>query len=174
MEKTNRHHSALFNFFNSPIPIFIALGIIIVVLLVYIKSLYSSVTLYTFGGYNDDITFLNGTIYIGRDINHFGDSKIKYDGKDITLYDFEIGYFIGDFKLASIEAEDELKEKGASLKTILENNDFSFTESHIDSKFFSEENIANLDKFVFKIKGKDKKGKEISIEVPLNVNKITK
>ena len=127
-----KNNSKAFNFFNSPIPIFITLALIILVLLFYIKSISYGVTLYSFGGYNDDLTFLNGTIFIGRDVNYFGDSKIKYDGKDIELYDFEIGYYIrredGDIKLTTINSIEDMKDKGASLKSILENLNLSFSE----------------------------------------------
>lgn len=178
MEKnTKNNESSLFKFFNSPIPIIIVLGLLVLVLLLYIKIIANSVTLYSFGGYNDDITFLNGTIYIGRDVNYFGDSKIKYDGKDIELYEFEIGYYIrreeGDIKLVAVNSLEEMKDKGASLKSIFENSDFSFTESHKDANFLSDINVENLDKLIFKVQGKDKNGKEVKMEVPLEISKIT-
>lgn len=178
MEKNSKSDkSSLFKFFNSPIPIIIVLGLLVVVLILYIKIIANSVTLYSFGGYNDDITFLNGTIYIGRDVNYFGDSKIKYDGKDIELYEFEIGYYIrraeGDIKLAVVNSIEDMKDKGASLKSIFENSDFSFTESHKDANFLSDVNVENLDKLIFKVQGKDKKGNEVKMEVPLEISKIT-
>lgn len=178
MEKNSKSDkSSLFKFFNSPIPIIIVLGLLVVVLLLYIKIIANSVTLYSFGGYNDDITFLNGTIYIGRDVNYFGDSKIKYDGKDIELYEFEIGYYIrreeGDIKLVAVNSIEDMKDKGASLKSIFENSDFSFTESHKDANFLSDVNVENLDKLIFKVQGKDKKGNEVKMEVPLEISKIT-
>lgn len=172
-----KNNSKIFNFFNSPVPIIIVLSLCIVGLLMYIKLNPNRGSLYSFGNSTEDITVSNGTIYIGRDINHFSNSKITFEGKDTKLYNFEIGYYIknGDIynPIVTLKTLEEINEEGASLKQIIENSDFSFTENHQDAKFLSEENVKNIVNLVFKIKGQDKKGDEISIEVPLEVNEIT-
>ena len=96
----------------------------------------------------------------------------------MEIYDFTIGYFIKEnneyLKISSSESLPEMKENGVKLTQLLENTDFTFTETHKEAKYFNSSNIKNIKNLVFRINGVDKKGKEINIEIPLEVNKITK
>lgn len=172
-----KNKSASFKFFNSPIPIIVVLFLFSVFLLIYIKYISGSTTLYTFSSVEGDYKFYNGTIYIGRDINYMGDTKMIFDGEDILLSDFEIGYYIksnDDYIPISVVTKNDNIEGNGSLKKILEQTNFSFMEEHgDDAKFLSKENIKNIENLVFRINGKDKKNKDVSVEIPLEVSKLT-
>lgn len=179
MKKTKKktNNEAIKEFFNSPIPIIIVLIALSITLLIYSRYLIKANKLYQFSGYKENISIMNGTIYTNYDINYFGDSKIYYDGKDIELKEFEVGYYIKDGSsyndISIIKNNEEIGET-ASLKLLLNTTDFSFTETHKDSIYLSKENIKNLDNLVFRIKGIDKENKDIEIEIPLVATKINK
>ncbi len=182
-EKLNKKESKIFRFINSPIPIIVVLILFSIGLMCYSRYLINSTTLYTFSGVGENFWFSNGTIYIGRELNYFGDSKVRYTGKDMKLYNFEVGFYIKDesvYHEISIMSgydvkDDEGNKLGASLVEILESTDFSFTETHnSDTLYLSDKNIKNLNNLVFKVKGYDEKDNEINIVVPLEIEKISR
>ncbi len=145
--------------------------------MVYNRVLSKSVSLYTFSGYEEDYSFLNGTIYISNSINYFGDTKVVYTGENLTLKDFEMGFYIKEgvtYKTISTTKMNEDAGKSAKLKDILYKTDFSFTEVHKESQFLSKDNMNSIDKLVFRIKGIDNKDKEVDIEIPMIVESISK
>ncbi len=167
--------------FGSPYTIIVVLMIFIVALLVYAKVLMRSNKVYTYSGYTKDFSFFGGAIYEGPIVNYFGDSKVLYTGEDETLYDYEVGYYIkyeDGYEPVSIAKSRATTEdgstKGASLKEIVGGTTFSFTETHKDAKFMSRENMENLENLVFRIVGENEDGEEISYEVPMTIEKITK
>lgn len=176
------HNSKLFKFLNNPVPIIVVLMLLVIGFMFYTRFLIKNVNVYTFSGFEDNYSFLNGTIFTGHDVNYFGDTKIIYTGEDIKLKNFEIGYYIKTsttYREISImngyeSIKDENEIKYAKLKDILEKTNFSFTETKDDAKFLSKENIAKLDSLVFRITGTDEFDKDIEIEIPLEVTKITK
>lgn len=176
-KKKKKTSETIKQFFNSPISIIIALIILSISLLIYSRYLIKVNEVYQFSGYKENISILNGTIYTNYDVNYFGDSKIYYDGEDIELKEFEVGYYIKDgsnYNDISIVKNNEEIGESASLKLLLNTTDFSFTETHKDSMYLSKENIKNLDNLVFRIKGVDKEDKDIEIEIPLVATKINK
>ena len=60
------------------------------------------------------------------------------------------------------------------MKKIVAGTSFSFTETDKDAVFLSKENVDNLKNLVFKISGKNKKGDEVKIEIPMVIEKVTK
>ncbi len=170
----------VFKVINSPISIIIVLALLVVGLMLYSRFLIKSTTLYRFSAYTEDFSIINGTVFTNHNLNYFGDSKVIYTGKDMDLYDFKVGYYIkNDNEYTTIgeyKGLDTANEEGAhaSLKEILLNMDLSFTETHKDAEYMSEENIKNIDKMVFRITGKDKDDKDINIEIPVDVEKVTK
>lgn len=182
-EKLNKEDSKVFRFINSPVPIIVVLILFSIGLMCYSRYLINSTTLYTFSGLGEDFWFSNGTIYIGRDLNYFGDSKVRYTGKNIKLYNFEVGYYVKDenvYHEISIMSgydvkDDDGNKLGASLVEILESTDFSFTETHnSDTLYLSDNNVKNLHNLVFRVKGYDEKDNEINIVVPLEIEKISR
>lgn len=182
-EKLNKEDSKAFRFINSPVPIIVVLILFSIGLMCYSRYLINSTTLYTFSGLGEDFWFSNGTIYIGRDLNYFGDSKVRYTGKNIKLYNFEVGYYVKDenvYHEISIMSgydvkDDDGNKLGASLVEILESTDFSFTETHnSDTLYLSDNNVKNLHNLVFRVKGYDEKDNEINIVVPLEIEKISR
>lgn len=167
------------DFLMGPYAIIVVLIAFAIGLLAYTRFLAKSDTLYMFAGYEKNFSFFGGTIYEGLNVNYFSDSKVLYTGEDISLYDYELGYYIkddGEYRPISVTKSHDVKEnsKGASLKEVLMGTGFSFTETHRDAVFLSKENIDNLDNLVFLIRGKDAKGEEIKMEIALEVDKITK
>lgn len=184
MEKKNqnKNESTLFKIINSPNLIIAVLVLFAIGLMIYNRFLINSVTLYNFYAYEEDFSIMNGTIFVGYDVNYFGDSKISYMGEKMSLYDFEIGYYIKkDGKYYEISkmtgykmSDDEAEKVGANLEDILNKTDFSFTEVHDDAMFLSEDNIKNIDNLIFRIQGIDEEGEKVDIEIPLEINKVTK
>ncbi len=179
----NKEVSKAYRFFNSPVPIIVVLILFSIGLMFYSRYLINSTHLYTFSGIGDDFWFSNGTIYISRNLNYFGDSKVKYTGKDMKLYNFEVGFYVKEdstYREVSIMSgydvkDDDGNKLGASLVELLESTDFSFTETHnSDTLYLSDRNIKNLENLVFRVKGQDEKDNEIDIVVPLDVEKISK
>ncbi len=165
------------DFLKSPFSIILVLMIFSMLLMIYNRYLIKVSTLYNYSGYDKNFTILNGSIYSGFDINYFGDSKIIYNGEDIKLIEFKIGYYIKDknnyITISEITKESD-KETSISLKEIISSSDFSFTEVHRKATFMSKENLEKIEGLIFKINGKDESEKEVNIEIPLDVVKITK
>lgn len=169
---------------NSPISIIVVLILFSIGLLIYTRYLVRCNKIYTFSGYSSDFSFFGGTLYEGPNVNFFGDSKVLYTGENVELYDYEVGFYIkyGEDDYSPISAmtgidtreDDTSKQEGASLKDILSGTDFSFTENHKGAKYLSIKNMENLENLVFRITGKDGEGNSIDMEVPLEVEKITK
>lgn len=175
MNKNNKH--VIIEFLKSPHAIFLVLVLFIIGLLIYTRFLVKANTLYSFSGYEENFSILNGTIYVGRDINYLGDSKIVYTGDDLTLKDFEIGYYLeleDSYEPISVVEKNDDVGDSIDLVELLAKTDFSFTEMHKDAKFISDKTIDNIDKLVFAIKGKDTDDKEVDIILPLEVFKLTK
>ncbi len=181
MEKTKKNKGiSIKKILESPYSIIVVLILLVVSLLAYSRFLIKANILYSFSGYTEEFSFYDGTIYVGSLVNHFGDSKVSYTGKDVTLYEFEVGYYIkkGE-KYTPISTTDgyeieEKNKKGVSLKDLLASTSFSFTEMHKNAVFLSHENIGNIENLVFKVTGQNKKGEKIEIEIPMIVEKITK
>lgn len=183
MESQNQQNNKnlMMRIINSPISIIIVLILFSVLLMIYSRYLVKSTNLYTFSGYKDKFYFMGGSIFIGRDLNYFNDSKVDYSGEDMELYDFELGYYIKDedvYKEISItegyEVGEDKEKIGASLKELLAKTTFSFSEVHKEALFLSKDNIELIKNLVFRINGKNKKGESIEIEIPMDVEKITK
>ncbi len=170
----------VFKVINSPISIIVVLALLVVGLMIYSRFLINATTLYRFSAYTEDFSIINGTIFVNHNLNYFGDSKVIYTGNDMKLYDFKVGYYIkngGKYTtIGEYKGLDTAKEEGASasLKEILLNMDLSFTETHKNAEYMSVENIKNIEKMVFRITGKDKDDKDINIEIPVDVEKVTK
>lgn len=177
-KKTKKNRTnVVINFLKSPHAIFLVLILFIIGLLIYTRFLTKATLLYSFSGYEEDFSILNGTIYVGHEVNYFGDSKIVYTGESLNLKDFEIGYYIkydDSYEAISVTKKNEDVGDSIDLKEFLLNTDFSFTETHKDAKFISNKTIDNIDKLVFAVRGKDANDEEVNIIVPLEISKLTK
>lgn len=173
----SENESILFKVINSPISVIVALILLVISLMIYTRYLVNSVNLYTFYAYDENFSFLSGAIYTGYDINYFGDSKVIYTGEDVKLYDYTMGYYIKDgstyYEVSTVKGIDDLEE-AASLKEIIEKTSFSFTETHKDANFLSKKAVENIDNLVFKISGFEEDKEEYILEIPLEVEKISK
>ena len=182
--KTKKNDFSLGKILNSPYSIIVVLILFAIALLFYTRYLIRCNVIYSYSGYTKDFSFFGGVIYDGPIVNYFGDSKVLYKGEDVLLNDYEVGFYIKyDEKYSPIsvtkgyevDEEDEGDEKKfASMKEIVAGTSFSFTETDKDAVFLSKENVDNLENLVFKISGKNKKGDEVKIEIPMMIEKVTK
>ena len=158
---------------NSYQAVCISLSIICVFLIVFNFYVNSNTKVISFGGYNEDVTILNGTIITTMSINRLSSPSIIYSGDDIKLSDYKIGYYVGDEPIVVV-SETKKDDITYNLKELLANTDFSFTETHRNANFLSKKNIKNIDKLKFQILGTNAKDESIKIEVPLDITKLTK
>lgn len=160
--------------FNNPHIIFAVMSIIMLFLIGYTRYIVHSHAVYTFEGESGDVAIYDGLIDLNRDVNYFVSGKIAYNGEDIKLKSYEMGYYICNKKnnipLATETNEDE---KGKlSLNNVLTYSLFSFTEVTHGGNIFTKKNKENLDNLCFILNGKDANDKEINILVKLKVNKM--
>lgn len=160
------------SFIHSFKAICLVLVIVCIVLIIFNLYIMKETQIYSFGGYANDITISDGSIVTTLRINRFAAPSIAYNGEDVKMSEYEIGYYIGKQPISVISSKtNELTD--VSLVELLKNSDFTFTENHKDANSFSHENLKKLDNLLFRIYAKTKSDKEISIEVPLEVTKIS-
>lgn len=167
-----KNQKTIKNKINPYLPICIVLAIFSFIVMMYHIYTKRNISVYSFGGYNENITILDGTIYTGLDINRFSAPNILYNGKDYVLKDFTIGYYIGNEKVSVTGSDNKTGLSDVHLSDIIKNTEFTFTENHKDAVFLSKENIKNINNLVFKIEGKSTKDESVSISVPLEITKI--
>ena len=168
-KKKTKKQNKLLNFLNSYQAICVALSILSIFLLVYHMIIIKNINLYKFGGAKDDFVILDGTIYTGYDINRFSAPSIIYNGEPIKIKDFKIGYYIDNKNISVIEGSEEV-----DLYNLIRASEFSFSETHNDAYFLSKENMKKIDKLHFVIEGTNDQGEKINIDIPIDVNKISK
>jgi len=164
----------ILNFLNSLKAVCGALILIVLLVLIYHINYTKNINVYSFGGYNDEFTVLDGTIYIGNDINRFSSPNIIYSGSKIVLSEYTIGYYIGDNALVVVSNKNIDELNGVNMKDIIENTEFSFTETHKNADKFSKSKVKEINNLYFRVEGKTSDGGEISLKVPLEVTKISK
>lgn len=158
--------------FNSYAMICIVLALVCIVLMIFNLYIMHETRVYVFGGYEDGITIMDGTIFTSLRTNRFSSSNILYNKEDCVLTQYRIGYYIGDTQLSVVSNENsDLTE--ISLVELLKNTDFSFTESHQNAMYFNHIMLKRIDDLTFRISGLTSKNEEISIAIPLNVTKIS-
>lgn len=169
MAKKQKTRNKVLEFLNSYNAICIALAIISISLIIYNRHISKKISVYNFGGAGDEFIILDGTIYTGLDINRFSAPSIIYLGEDKIIKDYKIGYYISDGEISVVEGDEEV-----DLYSLIRNSDFTFTETSKDAYAFSKDNIDNLDKLHFKIDGILNDKDKIEIDIPLDINKISK
>lgn len=156
--------------------------IIILILISFISIMYTNKILketkvYTFDGKSDYVEINNGVISINHDINLFEGSNIKYLEKDVTLKEYDIGYYviIGD-EYVPIASSAGTSNEGFSLQAIIEGKDnFKVVEPSSNNYYFTKDKIKKLDdKLYFVIKGIDLKDNEIKDVFEINLNKVSR
>ena len=147
------------------------LALVSVVLMVFNMYIMKETSIYVFGGYEDGITVMDGTIFTSIKINRFSAPVVSYTKQDYKLTKYKIGYYIGDEPLSIISSETS-GVSDVSLIELLQNSEYSFTENHSSALHFNHKTLKNLEKMSFNIEGTTKSGEEISIKIPLNVTKI--
>ena len=175
MKKNNKKQNRLENFFNNPNILFGFMTFVIICLIGACIIISKTKELYVFNGGSDDIVIYNGIIDVNTDINLFKGGTVIYNGKEVTLKDYTMGYYLcGSKKDISLSTLSNTSEEGFDLEKLLETNDFSLMEPHKNSNKISKKNINKIDKLCFKVSGTDIKGKEYSLKVDFEVQKVSK
>ena len=159
------------DFFRSYNAICVILVLVCVVMFIFNLYIMNETRIYVFGGYEDGITIMDGTIFTSIKTNRFSAPSISYTKDNYVLKEYKIGYFLGDDEISVITNEsNDLSD--VSLIELLQNTEFSFTETHNGAMYFNHKNLKNIDNLTFKIIGKTTSDEDISINVTLNVTKI--
>ena len=160
------------NFFHSYAMICMVLSLICIVLMIFNLYIMHETRMYVFGGYEEGITIMDGTIFTSLKTNRFSSPNISYNKEDYVLTKYRLGYYIKDIELSVISNENsELSD--VSLIELLNNTDFSFTETHKNAMYFNHNMLKSINDLTFRINGITKKNEEINIIIPLNVTKIS-
>jgi len=157
-------------FLKSQAMVSLVLSILVVILLIFNSSIIKNEKIYVVEGNNKDIVLKTGSISINNRIIFFNGPSIKYKGKDITLKNYKMGYYVNNKKIYEI-ANDDTKAT-FSLKTVLENYNFNFLDSKKNSNIYTKKVIKNIEKMKFKLTGTKEDGKKVSITIPLEISEI--
>ena len=158
--------------FNSYAMICVILSLVCIVLMIFNLYIMHETRMYVFGGYEEGITIMDGTIFTSLRTNRFSSSNILYNKEDYVLTEFRIGYYIDDIELSVVTNENsDLSE--VSLIELINNTDFSFTETHKNAMYFNHNMLKSINDLTFRISGLTSKNEEINIVIPLNVTKIS-
>lgn len=125
--------------------------------------------LYVFGGYGEDITIYDGTIYTDAKMSRFQSSVMLYSGEEVVLKEYEVGFYINDDEVSLVRSEDDTSVK---LGELLRITDFSFTEKKSKDSKINERTIKSIDKLEFRVNGKTDKDDEVSVIIKLDVKEI--
>lgn len=170
-----KKHSKFYDFMNNPNTVFAVLVIITLLVMVLNVVIIKTHKLYTFGGYDDDISVDSGTIDINFDINYFRGGNIIYNGKDYKVKSYTMGYYICDGnKKTKLITSSNTSDEEVSLKNLLQSENFSITESHSRSKVISKSKLKNINDLCFVVDAKTDKNKKIDLKVKLDVTKLSK
>lgn len=146
-------------FFNSSQPLIVVLALMVVALLIYNINYSKHDTVYI-GHYLQD----NGSIgtihyFTNHKINLFYATPASFEGDDVDLYAYEIGYYyeLGD-KLKPFIVRSGMQQEKVSLKKIINDNSyFNISELSTNKAYFTDEAKDNLDKLHFVVYGSTKK-----------------
>ncbi len=142
-------------FFNSPQPLIVVLALMVVALLIYNVNYSKHDSIYV-GHYLQD----NGSIgtihcFTNHKINVFYATPASYEGEDVGLYAYEIGYYYEyEGKLKPFVIRTGIQEDKVSVKKIISDNSyFNISELSVNKSYFTDEVMDNLDKLHFIVYG---------------------
>lgn len=168
MTKKKTKTNKLKNFFNSPHVLFTVMTLFIIALMFYAHYIASSHKIYIFEGEKDNITVINGFIDLNMDVDYFNGGKLAYNGDDVNLKAYTMGYYICNKKDTEILSESNSDANGKiSMKNTLNNAMLTFSEPHTKRHILTKKNMDMIDNLCFKFSGTTDKDKKINITVKL-------
>jgi hypothetical protein len=139
-------------FFNNPLPMLIALTVIIAILLIYICSINRTSKIYVGEINQSDVVVANIHYFANNQMNYFYASNAVYVGDDVDVYNYQIGYFaIGSdgtrYELASRSGS--LDEASPLSELVSELSGWNVGELPSQAYFFDSDVLHNLDNLHF-------------------------
>lgn len=169
---------------NNPLPMLIALTIIIVVLLIYIVTTNHESKIYVGEINKDDVNVVNVHYFANNEMNFFYATNAAYLGEDKKIYYYQIGYYAVDpngvfYELATRSGK---LDKSTSLKdVVLEKSGWTISELANPKltngkKFFDNDVLRNLDNLHFVILASTDKDKpndpDVKIDYKIELTKL--
>ena len=148
--------------------LFSVLSLLIIFLIVYSANIVRGEKLYIVEGKKDNISFISGNLILNHKTHYFRAPTIKYDGKEIKLKSYKIGYYVNKKTIYEIKSNED--KKSFDLKAVVENESFNVYEPSKDALVFNENVLKNIIDLKFIIVGKTTKNKDFKLEVPLEVS----
>lgn len=185
-KKDKKAMSKVKNILNNPLPMLIALTIIIVVLLIYISTTSRESKIYVGEINEEDVNIVNIHYFANNDMNYFYASNAAYLGSDEKVYSFQVGYYAVDAKgeYHELATRSQKLDKATSIRDVVtENSGWSISELANPKltngkKFFDNDVLNNLENLHFVILASTDKEKpndpDITIDYKISLTKLTK
>ena len=185
-KKDKKAMSKVKNILNNPLPMLIALTIIIVVLLIYISTTSRESKIYVGEINEEDVNIVNIHYFANNDMNYFYASNAAYLGSDEKVYSFQVGYYAVDAKgeYHELATRSQKLDKATSIRDVVtENSGWSISELANPKltngkKFFDNAVLTNLENLHFVILASTDKEKpndpDITIDYKISLTKLTK
>lgn len=185
-KKDKKAMSKVKNILNNPLPMLIALTIIIVVLLIYISTTSRESKIYVGEINEEDVNIVNIHYFANNDMNYFYASNAAYLGSDEKVYSFQVGYYVVDAKgeYHELATRSQKLDKATSIRDVVtENSGWSISELANPKltngkKFFDNDVLNNLENLHFVILASTDKEKpndpDITIDYKISLTKLTK
>lgn len=185
-KKDKKAMSKVKNILNNPLPMLIALTIIIVVLLIYISTTSRESKIYVGEINEEDVNIVNIHYFANNDMNYFYASNAAYLGSDEKVYSFQVGYYAVDAKgeYHELATRSQKLDKATSIRDVVtENSGWSISELANPKltngkKFFDNDVLNNLENLHFVILASTDKEKpndpDITVDYKISLTKLTK
>ncbi|MBO5475854.1 MAG: hypothetical protein J5982_05095 [Bacilli bacterium] len=185
-KKDKKAMSKVKNILNNPLPMLIALTIIIVVLLIYISTTSRESKIYVGEINEEDVNIVNIHYFANNDMNYFYASNAAYLGSDEKVYSFQVGYYAVDAKgeYHELATRSQKLDKATSIRDVVtENSGWSISELANPKltngkKFFDNDVLNNLENLHFVILASTDKEKpndpDIKVDYKISLTKLTK
>ena len=175
--KVKRVGKKVLDFLNSSISIIIVLVVLDLVMLMYIVG-YTKGNGIRVGYYIDDeISINNIHFFINGSNNYFYSSGIAYTGEDVDVYHYIMGYYAvtKDGTYIPVLTRENTIESGMDLASLLELNNFSYSEAGNTKDVFTKDVLDNIDNlhFVFRATtAKDEESYKVNIDKTIELVKV--
>ena len=170
MKNQKKTKNKVKTFIKSQTMVSLILALLVLFLIIFNSRIIHNEKVYVIEGSNKTTMLKTGSLTMNNRIIFFNSPTIKYNGDDITLTKYTVGFYVNNKKIYEIKNNDT-KTK-FSLKSVLENNTFNFMDSRKNSNIYTKSVINDIEKMKFKLVGLDENGKKVAISIPLSVSEV--
>ena len=170
MKNQKKTKNKVKTFIKSQTMVSLILALLVLFLIIFNSRIIHNEKVYVIEGSNKTTMLKTGPLTMNNRIIFFNSPTIKYNGDDITLTKYTVGFYVNNKKIYEIKNNDT-KTK-FSLKSVLENNTFNFMDSRKNSNIYTKSVINDIEKMKFKLVGLDENGKKVAISIPLSVSEV--